>query len=709
MKTRKYHSRKERKNKTMHVKYGGNKPSLNLNIEASEKFRRAFINVLNRIKNNPSEIRVFNDFLQKNASLINEVLIPVAEDKTPVIKGQISKLVVDYVPLLMVVFDNIEDNNVKRNMLEMFYRNNGNMNLKSRVKKESVLSNEIKKDSALVKTLTNERYNADISLLPEDLREKVKNTLRLKERNMEQPTKLEPVELLEQKIDTTVEPRALFEQETSTKVEPVISLESEMPTKVEPVISLESEMPTKVEPDISLPTEDSEMSTKVEPVAPLEQETPTKVEPVISLPTEDSEMSTKVEPEIEDKFKNKLVIPTLEFNYHKNVAPEFWLPIFTESELFYLREKLTNLYNINESSSVVNNPDPNVTWGACEIVRNILPGYYLSNKMSNVNIEMTQGPLIIKSPKEFSDINTFLCILVILVGVLTYKMREQKYHIILKGGKATQILLSDAGIYDYISEDIDILVAPKKNFTTYIKYKIENLSLHIAFLIRWLLLDIKVFPEQELLLRKNQMIEMYKRRNIVKTEDDILIEPLLMKMPQDTITKTVVKLSYGLYGNVTALMDIDFKKLLPSVENFFNYQNLAKYEKYVDYLNMNVLFVTQTLDSMLREKLYYIIKYFDFANELKMYGKIREQGYEDLNMQTIDYITEKFMKAYIPLIQAYTLKLNPSMISEPDKNKLKKEIENNIFVKLLEMKVPDNKILKLYNIILSKYSMYSKL
>jgi hypothetical protein len=198
---------------------------------------------------------------------------------------------------------------------------------------------------------------------------------------------------------------------------------------------------------------------------------------------------------------------------------------------------------------------------------------------------------------------------------------------------------------------------------------------------------------------------MYKRKNINKTEEDILIEPLMMKMPEESITKHVVKLSYGLYGNITALMDIDFKKLTRTGEHFF--EKLEKNEKYVDYLNTNVLFFTQNLDAMMREKLYYIMKYFDFANELKTTGSIKEPGYKDLNMQTINYITEKFTKAYIPLIQGYTLKINPDMIS--DKNRFAKEVDNNIFIKLQEMKVPDNKIIKLYNNIMSKYNMYSKI
>ena len=55
-------------------------------------------------------------------------------------------------------------------------------------------------------------------------------------------------------------------------------------------------------------------------------------------------------------------------------------------------------------------------------------------------------------------------------------MKEQNYNIIIKGGRAVQLVLSSYQIVDpLISEDIDILVVPKDGIQ-YDREEIRNVS-----------------------------------------------------------------------------------------------------------------------------------------------------------------------------------------------------------------------------------------
>lgn len=178
IKTRKNLKRSQKRNKykKTRTKRGGGEKERKIQI-IKDEFRRIFLNSFNKlqqaIKSTNTEkitevIEGFKNFLGSNRTRIN-TLIPVTTNTIPIDKKSNSSAtpIIAFVPLLVVIFDNIENTNIRKDFVQNFIQNTGNINLKSYTNDISALSTAIKlKDKELVKFLL--KKGADIKLLTDE-------------------------------------------------------------------------------------------------------------------------------------------------------------------------------------------------------------------------------------------------------------------------------------------------------------------------------------------------------------------------------------------------------------------------------------------------------------------------------------------------------------------------------------------------------------
>ena len=163
---------------------------------------------------------------------------------------------------------------------------------------------------------------------------------------------------------------------------------------------------------------------------------------------------------INNTLNNKLdfTIATNNFSF------TFWSKIFSENELNLIKEFINN----NER-------------GLHTIVKSLIPAYHISNTFNIYN--KTQQT---RTSYDINKSKSILAGIFLLFGVLTYKfiITNQDYAIIVKGGKAMQLILSQKPNATFSSDDIDILLMPLN--INYNNYNIKILSQQITLLIKWI-------------------------------------------------------------------------------------------------------------------------------------------------------------------------------------------------------------------------------
>jgi hypothetical protein len=139
---------------------------------------------------------------QTNQMGIN-TLIPITNGSIPINKKDYDSNtpLIAFVPCLVVIFDNIDDFNIRKAFIKIFIENKGNINLVSYTKNISALSSAIKlQDKELVKHLLEK--GADINLLTEDQRDLLENLLKDEEiEAIIHPTPTKPIVELALPID----------------------------------------------------------------------------------------------------------------------------------------------------------------------------------------------------------------------------------------------------------------------------------------------------------------------------------------------------------------------------------------------------------------------------------------------------------------------------------------------------------------------------
>jgi hypothetical protein len=274
-----------------------------------------------------------------------------------------------------------------------------------------------------------------------------------------------------------------------------------------------------------------------------------------------------------ENVRLNLPYPLPDVEYNKTSIPEFWKPIFQDGkELLEIKNTFMELY---ESDRYID--DTQKRFKICDLLEKIIPGY-----MTRHSLQFNE--LV----KTLVNVNILNCYITLLYGIISYKLYEhkQEYIFIFKGGRALQLCLVDIpNIGKYFSEDTDILIIPNHAIrSVYNLEKMENLSGHIAYLIKWFI------PE---------------KINIVVS---------LPSNPKN-FNKEITKILYNDGKIYKALSDIGFGEINEDIRKYFD--NMSYFPFYIDIFETISLFITPTIEDMLSEKLFYYAKYFIMKQQLE--------------------------------------------------------------------------------------------
>jgi len=277
-------------------------------------------------------------------------------------------------------------------------------------------------------------------------------------------------------------------------------------------------------------------------------------------------------------------ISTISFmDYDKNDEPKFWQLLFKPRELLQIRR---NLLKMIKDKTI------------CNLIKEIIPTYIsaLENEQANIR----------------------LCSIMLIYGLLSKKLKYEKYTLLFKGGKAIQMVLSELYNpnkefpFEYTSTDIDIIITPKQD----IPYNMHNLQLmaeHIRELIGWLSSD----------------------------PNDIFSNKIFVAQISPEHNQSIVKISLN-SRPVIPLTDIDFKEILPEIKPFFYLTHTISHNTSVF---GEILFTYPMLDSLINEKIFFLIYYINLH----------------INDHLQDFHLNKIYKGLYPLLSALLLKENPEL------------------------------------------------
>lgn len=346
---------------------------------------------------------------------------------------------------------------------------------------------------------------------------------------------------------------------------------------------------------------------------------PELVDEHIPEPEPEAVVERVPEPEPEPIPAQVVAYPKLDFNYplptnneegyDREVPPEFWKPIFNNGEqLLQIRDIFTRIYELSKYTTDTERR-PNII---CNILERIVPSYSTPNAL---NFGQT--------PKTFVTLNILNCFITLLFGMILSRLYETKQDFLFffKGGRALQLsLVNIPDLVKYASEDADILIIPNKSEgISYDKNKMENLSSHIGYLVKWFI------PQ------------------------DINIMVILPTNPKN-LNKDITKLIYNDNKLFKALSDIGFGEISQDIKKYFDDLLFDNFN--IEEFNSLALFIIPTIDDMLSEKLYFFSKYFIFNEKLKRNEPINEIGYTNLTSEECQFYMTKFKKAILKLVEA---------------------------------------------------------
>ena len=527
------------------------------------KFREHLLPFMNSSGLSNKKIKeIINKFKQlfKDNYEFINVGIPINKERVPVLNH-----IYDYVPIPTVFLDNIQNIIVKKQLLLLFYEWGGNINAVSRMvsQRESMFTRAVRtKQLDMVNLLREGPFYLTRDNLPESEKDNFDNLIK----------------------PPTPSPRPKTPS-------PLPSPKTPTPKVIETTNEGIDESPTK--------------GIDVLPIAPTNEgiddvsNIPIEVIPKLMIPFPLPDMSTGV-------------------GYDRSKSPDFWKPIFDNRGLDLLELRTAVMRWVSEDS--VDNvyqrylsDRKKTSWSTCSQIESMFSGYSTRTIPTNYI-----------NGADFVNMNTSLCIILILFGILSYRMDGQDYDFIFKGGKAVQFVLSEIPNSKYISDDIDIAVMPTDSIE-YNKDNIENLSIHIGLLIQWFLKDML-----------NISIEV--PNSSIKT-----------------MGKEIVKLAILTSTNrYVALSDIGFNKTNDNVKEYFTHPQ--EFRMFSLQLQQPMLFRCPTIDSILKEKLYYLLKFVELKDLLNKGIPIPYPEYANVTDNNLNYFISKFKRSIKPLIDGLIIK-----------------------------------------------------
>jgi hypothetical protein len=310
------------------------------------------------------------------------------------------------------------------------------------------------------------------------------------------------------------------------------------------------------------------------------------------------------------KLELPYILPDNEKGYDTTFVPEFWKPIFQNGELLLqIREKFRTIYQLDRYTN-----DNEKRIKICDILEEIIPSY-----MTKYTLSYSE------TAKTLINVNILNCFITLFYGIILNRLYETKqdYLFIFKGGRALQLsLVGIENIEKYFSEDTDILIIPNPHEgDKYDIIKMENLSEHIAYLIKWMI------PAEDI--------------NVIVT---------LPTNPKN-VNKHITKLLYNDKKIFKALSDIGFEEINQDIRKYFDYPSYSPI--YIGSFEIIALFITPKLDDILSEKLFYYAKYFKLKDLLE---KKQQINYSILTIEECDYLLFKFKRAILKLVEAIIIR-----------------------------------------------------
>jgi hypothetical protein len=149
--------------------------------------------------------------------------------------------------------------------------------------------------------------------------------------------------------------------------------------------------------------------------------------------------------------------------------------------------------------------------------------------------------------------------------------------------------------------------------------KMQNLSGHIAYLVKWFI------------------------------PSDINIIVSLSSNPNNQ-NKEITKVIYADDIFKRALSDIGFGEIKEELKRYFENPNYSQF--YIDLFKTKTLFITPTIDDMLDEKLFFYSIYSNMYNRLNNGEQIYDKGYEQVTLAECKFFVDKFYKAIKHLVSS---------------------------------------------------------
>ena len=245
----------------------------------------------------------------------------------------------------------------------------------------------------------------------------------------------------------------------------------------------------------------------------------------------------------------------------KNEPPEYWRRYFPNEELYVFRDNMLSM--LEDIPLLYQN------------TTHSFPSFTLdikNNKYINALINDTRNIRGEDIELYVSNYATLICFVLFYIGIITNIMLKHKCYLMLKGGKAIQLNCFEA----YESNDIDILILSDD------KDK-KEIALEIGKLLIWIL-------SEQSYIDKISMIET-------------------------GIGEPIIKLSAKTVKGYEAIVDIGFNTPKEEIKSY-----VLSYEKKIPRVNVpfksvyQLAYISQTVDAMIKEKLYYYLKYVILKN-----------------------------------------------------------------------------------------------
>lgn len=316
--------------------------------------------------------------------------------------------------------------------------------------------------------------------------------------------------------------------------------------------------------------------------------------------------------EFNSKQKKNIELLKLNLDENKNLFDfNFWYPLFTHKTLNLLKEKI--LCDFDK---------------LCYGVKKMFSSYKISTDFFCLNHNKITNDLVYSKQEDIYRTINLYCAIIILVGIINQRLIKtfQDYQIIVKGGKAFQMILSDIGFknhkfINYESNDIDLIINPI-NPDDYNQTRCKNLTKNIINLIKWIF---------------NANNNMYNSINYVSTTEGLEY-------------KTLFKLSHKIQESndlyhesaYTAIADFDYEKMN---NLFYSNSNLILDEKELDEFSEfgKLIYFHQNFDDYLMEKIFYFDYYTKELNKLHGLAKKTKEENKNLNnyLRFIEKITNQ--------------------------------------------------------------------